>query len=447
MSVRKRQRPRTEITFSGACDCLESLFAEGGHTAVLEQLSDTPDFREALRQLRAGMRSHRFAAPQVPGSLERIVQSLDGRTRREGFHLLESWDYRAHRFSGDSIPVLMLDRCASRASDPASPSAALGVLIDQYFLCVLGLLAARAWDDGDANANLDRITALVHAQSNARPGSSRVVDDAETLLLVAVSHYHPDEAAYDRLIEKVWGLDDAHQLNVALACAATMGSHLRWGFQYMYRRDVSRMRADNIADYPWLLFSIVTLMRAYCRIRDGRMPHTDRDRIVEALVNGLSVDPWAFTAAPPEGFRHYTELHRELRDCLGDLRAELMEEFEKHRPTPKTYTPIAFHCNFLCNAVVAIVDTAIATGAPHPSLNALFMGKPHDPAAADRLAAYSESLMAYAVENRTGTGAGEAPLIVYDPFEGVHRFNETLRELQSATMRMPAARSMATLTS
>jgi hypothetical protein len=45
--------------------------------------------------------------------------------------------------------------------------------------------------------------------------------------------------------------------------------------------------------------------------------------------------------------------------------------------------------------------------------------------------------MAYAVEHRTGASAADAPLIVYDPFEGVHRFNETLRELQRATLRMP----------
>jgi hypothetical protein len=413
------------------------LFTARGHVAVLEQLSETDDFRDALRQLRASMRSHRFTSPGVPAALDRMVQSLDGRTRREGFHLLESWDYRAHRFSGDSIPVLMLDRCAARGIEPASRSAALGVLVDQYFMCVLGLLAARAWDEGDANANLDRITELLRAQSAARPGSSRVVDDAETLLLVAVSHYHPDEQAYDRLIDKVWTLDEAHQLNVALACAATMGSHLRWGFQYMYRRDVSRMRADNIADYPWLLFSIVTLMRAYCRIRDGRLPAANRDRIVEALVNGLSVDPWAFTGALPDGFRRYAELHRELRDCFCDLHVELLGEFEKHRPSPKAYTPIAFQCNFLCNAVVAIVDTAIASGAPHPTLNALFAGYGRDAATSDRLSAYSESLMAYAVEHRTGASAADAPLIVYDPFEGVHRFNETLRELQRATLRMP----------
>jgi hypothetical protein len=77
--------------------------------------------------------------------------------------------------------------------------------------------------------------------------------------LSAISQYHPREHAYDDLLAKVWSLDETHRLRVALACAPSLGSHLRWGLRFMYERDVARMRDDNVVDYPWLLFSIVTL--------------------------------------------------------------------------------------------------------------------------------------------------------------------------------------------
>ena len=65
-------------------------------------------------------------------------------------------------------------------------------------------------------------------------------------------------------------LDRAHQINVALGHAASMGSHLRFGFEATYARDTVIMRDDNVTDYPWLCFSLATLMREYARMRaDG----------------------------------------------------------------------------------------------------------------------------------------------------------------------------------
>ena len=62
-------------------------------------------------------------------------------------------------------------------------------------------------------------------------------------------------------------LDQAHQTNVALGHAASMGSHLRFGFEATYARDTVIMRDDNVTDYPWLCFSLATLMREYSRLR------------------------------------------------------------------------------------------------------------------------------------------------------------------------------------
>ena len=36
----------------------------------------------------------------------------------------------------------------------------------------------------------------------------------------------------------------------------------------LYRRDLGRMRSDNMGDYPWLLFSVATLMEEYVRLRE-----------------------------------------------------------------------------------------------------------------------------------------------------------------------------------
>ena len=55
---------------------------------------------------------------------------------------------------------------------------------------------------------------------------------------------------------------------MALGHAASMGSHLRFGFEATYARDTVIMRNDNVTDYPWLSFSLATLMREYSRMRD-----------------------------------------------------------------------------------------------------------------------------------------------------------------------------------
>lgn len=379
------------------------------------------------------MRAHTFATASGAFSLRRVVDSLDARTRKEGLHVIHGWDYSAHRRPADIAPVLLLDYCL-RVGVPAERTPALvSTLLDQYWLALLMLFVVRAWDEGDANANFDRVSALLATINGAGGCGHPVVDDAESLLMLAVAYYHPEEHAYDDLLVKVWMLDHAHALRVALPGAAILGSHLRWGLRFMYQNDVGRMRDDNVVDYPWLLFSLVTLMREYARLSAAGAMTSQRERVVEALLDGLSPDPWAFTGKPPAFLATHQTVHDELRTSLMRYRTDLLAEFELIRPTGKSYAPMGLGCNFLSNAAVAIAAIAVTDDERYPSLNALFTrerpGDPH-PGSAERLA---RRLMDYA-SDPTRLGAGGAPLIVYDPYDSVHYYNTVVRTLSASPL-------------
>jgi hypothetical protein len=420
---------RTEVTYAAALDLFEQTLAGDARGRILDALETKGDLTHALARLRAAMRAHVFPTGGAPLDFARIVSTFDRATRAEGFHVLESWDYRAHRFSTDTVPVLMLERCAAADVPAVRRRQALAVLLDQYFLSVLGLLSVRAWDTGDANGNLARVSALVALLNGAAGSGQRWVDDAETLLLLAISHYHPREAAYDGLLERVRRLDDEHALRLATACAATLGGHLRWGHRFMYQRDISRMRADNVVDYPWLQFSLATLARAYA----GASGAPGRARLSEALLNGLSADPWAFTGRVPAMLSSVATEHEALRTILHEHRAGLAEDFARHRPAPGAFTPLGVLCNFLCNAIVAMAAVGVVGDDDHPSLNELFTAHRDDAGKASAAQAYARTLMAYATAN--GGRPDGAALIVYDPYEAQTALNTTLRVVGESARR------------
>ncbi len=354
-------------------ELIESVLGSSVRTEIIDQALDGATVSEALKRLRTGMRTHSFPKRAGKLTLRSVVSGLDQRTRGEGFHVLQGWDPIARQFPEDIAPVLMLDYCARVGIRPGAGREALGILLDYYFLSILSLFAVRAWDHEDPNNALDDVTRLIRLLQGARGSRCRFVDDAETLLLLAISHYHPQDAAYDLLMRKVWQLDETHRLNVALPGAAILGSHLRWGFQHMYGRDVGRMRDDNGVDYPWLLFSVATLMRAYASSPSaGASPRPPRDELAGHLLNGLTPDPWAFTGTLPRALAGYPQEHAELRDGLRAHRDALIRDFEGDRPVPTVYTPLGFQFNFLPNAVTAMVATTLAEGAKSSiSLNAL----------------------------------------------------------------------------
>lgn len=422
----KRNRERTEITYGDACDLLEEALAHGARSRILDALEATGDFARSCDRLRSAMRSHIFPTVDEPLRLHRIVQSFDTRLRRAGLHVLESWDYVAHRFADEITPVLMLDRCALDRVTDDRRRGALAVLLDHYFLAVLGVIVARAWDEGDPNDNLERASRLLDAlQTN---GSGRhFTADVETLLLMAVSHYHPDEHAYETVVQSFDVLRDAHRSRMAVACAAVLGGHLRWGMRFMYGRDVTRMRDDNIVDYPFVVYALLMLLRDYEELIACGAAADERRPIAEAIVNAVSADPWFAVCRTPDWLRILRDEHVEARDRLLANRDQLLDDFAAWQPTAREYSPLGFDCNFLCNTVVAMVATGLDAAGPHPPLNALFSRASTWPdGAAERQA---NALMGYALRNRS---AREAPLIVYDPREAAHAFNLTTSVLREA---------------
>ena len=353
------------------------------------------------------MRAHVFRGRFAPLVLDGFVRDFDLRTREEGFHVLHSWNHLEHHFTRENTPVLMLDRFAEEWSAARATQRVQALLLDHYFFYVLAVMVMRAWDEGDPNENLDRITGLLRHLQGPHGSGHQFVARAETLLLMAISHFHPDESAYPRLLERIRALDRAHRVHFALAEAAILGSHLRWGFGVLYRRDLGRMRGDNVGDYPWLLFSVATLMEEYVRLREeearaggatggaagggleaggdpggeGGLPQgggeerraDPRTRVLEGLIDGLTPDPWAFTGAPPEALRPYEDEHAGFREAFADYRDDLLEEFAGLRPDREAYSPLSFHCNFPHNAIMAKVSIHLADeNAPNLPMDAMF---------------------------------------------------------------------------
>lgn len=425
---KRHQRDGTEITYSDACELLAHALSNGTRGRILDVFDECETTTRAAERLRTAMRSHTFMTSRGALRLQRIVQSFDTRTRRVGLHVLESWDYVAHRFASEITPVLMLDRCAIDRVPPDGRRAAMAVLLDHYFLSVLGLIAARAWDDGDPNANLDRADALLTLLQETDSSGRRFVSDVETLLLTSVSHYHPEEHAYEALTLKFASLTGEHRRRMATTCCAVLGGHLRWGMRFMYGRDVARMRADNTVDFPFLVYGLSVMLGEYEALQ-AATTDIDRVRVVEALANGLSADPWFAIGRTPDWLRVYRDEHRTACDRLLAYRDILTDDMAELQPTPRAYSPLGFDCNFLCNTVTAMVATGLADPGPHPPLNALFTrtaldGWPSD--AADRQA---QALMTYAHRNRSER---QAPLIVYDPHEAAHAYNLTVRVLRES---------------
>lgn len=382
----------------------------------------------AFSRLTRAMRGHRW--PGAPGGadLAGVIRALDARTRAEGLHVLHGWDFRAQRRPPDIAPVLLARYCEGLTGATEGLRRAIAILVDQYFLQLLMLPAVRAWDDGHPEANLDVVTGLVEALNGPDGSGHATVDDAATLLMLAVAYYHPEEAAYDRQLGRVRSLDREHALQFARACAPIMSGHLRWGLRFMYRNDVGAMRADNVVDYPWSAFALVVLLREYARLAADPTAAEARLRVAESVLDGLSPDPWAFAGKRPAILDPVAAEHDALRGLVAAHREALVTDFEACRLRASGYAPLGFSCNFLSNAVVASAVIAVG-GGDVASLNTLFScmhaGDASD-AAGERLAT---ALMRYAASDVGRLGAGGVPLIVYDRRDAAHFHNTVVRTL------------------
>ena len=395
--------------FDRACDLVEAALAGDERRRVIAELSAGRSPSRALTNLADALRTNLRYLNASDTSLDGLVAQLDVRTRHDGFHVLHDWDGKAGRVNPQTIAADVASFAVERRGDEPGHQIAAAIALDYHYLMLLALLSLRAWDQGDPASNLDRLDRLLATLQGDGGSGHRFVSRAATLLLVATAHYEPAEHGYDTLLEKVRSLDRRHRRAVAIDHAVAMGCHLRFGLEATYGRDVAVMRADNVADYPWLRFSIDTLL--------------DEDAaadpvVAEALINGLCPDPSSFLA------------REEFVDRFAPRRGELVEAFERFRPGEGAYSPLAFFFNFSHNVVKGLVVDAVLRGRPWTvGLNDLLTGLPDGDRGGNRIDA-ATTLMGYARRSPDRIRGRLTPAIVYDPATGRHAFGHALRTLR-----------------
>jgi hypothetical protein len=364
------------------------------------------DRQAAVARLRTAIRTRSYRTATGVLDLDRVVSDLDSATRRDGFHAFLEWHEVAYRFIEEEIPVVLLDYIAS-LDIGGREAHALAILLDFHFLYVLALCSLRVWDEGEPGANVTRVTRLVAELQGASGSGRRFVDDAETLLWIAISTYEPDDLAYHRLLERVRTLPGTRRARIARVGGPLLGCHLRWGFPHLYECDLGRMRADNFIDYPWLFFSVAELADEYARSERGRQ--AERAETAGALLNALTPDPDAFLGEPPASLVGVGADHERVRALLTRHRDALLRDFAPHTPREGAYSPLGFHFNFPHNAVFAMAVLGITDpAAPNVSLNGLLTG------GADGVDVMAERLTAFAAANPEKRGSRTVLGLYYD---------------------------------
>ncbi|MBI1872292.1 MAG: hypothetical protein HYS05_00205, partial [Acidobacteria bacterium] len=395
---RKAEPSTPAISFDGACTLLEAALTGTLRQEVLGDAAAARDFGHALLRLRDCMASHAWTGGEQHIRLAPVVATYDSHARQHGFHVLHDWDGTVDNVNEDTIAVDVLTYVFEQRGTEQPDGVSLAILLDYYFLYILALLSVKVWEEGDPDENLDRVNQLLgHLQSPAGSGH-RFVDNAETLLLIATSHYELDEQGYAILLDRVRRLNREHQTKIALSHAASLGGHLRFGFEATYGRDLGYMRNDNVVDYPWLCYALATLMREYARVRVPGDAPVHEDLVVEGILNGLSPDANAFIGDHPLASLSVCEADRsEFRDLFHDHRQDLIERFEEHRPSSRTYSPLSFFFNFSYNVLKGmVVDSLIWGDARTLTFNGMLTGIPREEPAVKAKLTVASMLMGYA---------------------------------------------------
>lgn len=421
--------------FADVCSELEGVLRGPTRTSIVQEAAHAGSLEAGLLKLRDGMRSNIWKMGDRPFNFARVIQKYDRKTRQNGFHVLHDWDGLADKVNDDTIPVDVLHYLIDKRGGEAASPAVLAVLLDYYFMHLLALMSIRIWDEGDADANLDRIAVLLAVLQGEHGSGQRFAADAETLILIGTSHYELHERGYGALLERTRTLTGAQQLKMALGHAASMGAHLRFGFEATYGRDTVNMREDNVADYPWLCFALATLMREYARLSEAPSPTASasgvsRGRIVEAMLNGLCADARAFIGAPPASLAGCETERARFRDAFYTYRQDFLNELEPYRPSDATYSPLAFFFNFSHNVVKgAVVDALLRARPWELTLNDLLTGLPREASNAAAKMELATTLMGYARENPHRIRGRLRPVIVYDVRSGREAFSVVIRKL------------------
>ena len=411
-------------------DELERLLTSDDRILILADVTADGSPVDWIGRLRSQFSRHRLRRAGAVSDLEGVVSRLDARTWADGFKVLNAWDHQTHEFTSDIVPVLMIDFLerveapALRGDEEAGRTTA-AILLDYYLLHLLALCATRIWDTPEPTAALGRLTRLVEHLQGPNGSGHHFVADAETLLIYALSQFHPEEQAYDRIIARVRLLESDRQIRFAQVSAAVLSAHLRWGFWLMYERDPVKMRRDNVGDYPWLLNSVRTLARAFVSSLESGETREERAPVTQALLQGLAADPYAFTGSPPAALSEFGDDYEELIAALRTHQEVILEEFEAQKPDKARYAPLALHFNFPHNTLVAIVTLALLEARPQPlTLNELFV--PHFDTGVDESQEHlARTLMAFSRGSPDRLGYRGAMLVAYDPLSGLRSFTMT----------------------
>ena len=365
-------------SFASLSSTLEQILEGTIRQDIVADAAAAPDLRQALLRLRESMRSHGWSVGARSFDSARAVEKLDRKTRQIGFHVLHDWDGIADRVNEDTIPVDVLNYLADRRGEEAADPARLAMLLDYHFMHLLGLLSVRVWDEGDADDNLDRVDALLQLLQGPHGSGQLFAADAETLLLLATSHYEMYERGYAVLLEQVRTLNERHRTRVALGHAVSMGCHLRFGFEATYGRDTINMRDDNVADYPWLLFALATLMEQYVQRRQAGSARRQtgsaglQRRGTQSAKSRLS-RPWP-TGCPAMRGRLSANLRRRWRRSSRSALPSATRFTRTRRscslsssaiaPRRHAYSPLNFFFNFSHNVVKGTVIDALLNQQP-----------------------------------------------------------------------------------
>jgi hypothetical protein len=409
--------------------------ALGGDTRsrILDEVTKAKTFDRAVRHLRDSMRAHSFESSGTPLFAGRWVKSFDLATRREGFHALHDWDGKADRFNDDMIPVEIANFAERmiRPKDHERARAALALLLDDYFAHLIGLLALRAWDRGDPNANLDDIEKLLELLQGPKGSGQVFARHAAGLLIITTSHFEPDVTAYDRLLAKIRRLDQGHRSDLATVHGAILGCHLRFGLEVTCAGVLTALREDNVPDYPWLCEAVSTLLQAYAAAVE-KNDLEGRRRLSEPLLLALTPDPEALLSPdPPESLAGFGAQRSLIREIFAAHRDDLREDFETHRPDPASYSPFSFTFNFPHNLVKGIVVDAAFRGAPWPiGLDDLVTAFPRSDELDLARRSLATTLMGYALASPDTIRGRPHPAIVCDPAAGARAFEKALEGLR-----------------
>lgn len=422
-------------SFKEACAGLEAALTGGMRKAILDEVSKAKTFDRAARHLRDFMRIHRFDAGGTALFSGRWAKHLDHLTRGDGFHALHDWDGKADRFNDDTIPVEVTNFVERmiRPKDHAEGRFVLALLLDYYFAHLLGLLALRAWDEGEANANLGTTSDLLAALQGPEGSGQVFARSAETLILIATSHFEPDVTAYDRLLGRIERLDEPHRVTLALAHARILGCHLRFGLEVTCAGDITALREDNLPDYPWLGFALRTLLERYAACARSEETSAERQAVSEALLIGLMPDPSAFLGnEPPEALASREADPARIRELFARHQSSLLVDFATHHPSLSEYSPLSFTFNFPHNLVKGIVVDAARRGAPWPlALEDLVTAFPRTPELDLVRRSLATTLMGHALASPDTIRGRPHPAIVCDPAAGLRAFEKALNVLSA----------------